>query len=185
MSSVSSEIWYRSGPRSASPMSTAADHRRDRVVRPGPDERLALGEPAIAWSSSAGFVVFTEWPCWIGAAPRLLVVVHERDVAVVARVPEHVGARRDLLDLRRVVADAGRPPHVRHRVLVARVVARVGPLGAEVHEIRDQRMVELPQGAGLDEARARRRRSGRTGRSRCRRRRACRTPRRCRRRARS
>ena len=50
-----------------------------------------------------------------------------------------------------VVADAGRPPHVRHRMRVARVVARIGPLGAEVHDVRDERLVERDDGAALDE----------------------------------
>ena len=44
-----------------------------------------------------------------------------------------------------VVADAGRPPHVRDRVSVARVVSRVRPLLAEVDEVREQRLVEREQ----------------------------------------
>ncbi len=46
------------------------------------------------------------------------------------------------VDLRRVVGDAGRPPHVRDRVGVARVVERVLPLRAEVRDVRDLAEVE-------------------------------------------
>ena len=44
-----------------------------------------------------------------------------------ALVPERLRARRRIGDLRGVVADAGRPPHVRDGVRVARVVARDRP----------------------------------------------------------
>ena len=87
------------------------------------------------------------------SAERFLVVVHHRDVALVASIPERLRARRAVGHLRRVVADAGRPPDIRHRVLVARVVARVGPLGTEIDEVRQQRLVELDERPGRDETR--------------------------------
>ena len=84
---------------------------------------------------------------------RLALVVQHRDVALPALVPEGFPAGRRLLDLGRVVGHAGRPPHVRHRVRVARVVARVRPFGAEVDLVRDERQVQRQDLVDRDEAR--------------------------------
>ena len=70
-----------------------------------------------------------------------------------ARVPEGLAAGQGVGDLGRVVGDAGRPPHVRHRVGVARVVLRVRPFGAEVDDVRDERLVELEERALGEECR--------------------------------
>ena len=83
----------------------------------------------------------------------LLPLVEHRDVLVEARVPECLAAGQRVGDLAGVVGDARRPPHVRHRVLVARVVARIRPLLAQVDQVRDQREVELHEGALGDEVR--------------------------------
>ncbi len=72
----------------------------------------------------------------------LALVVEHRDMAGPAVVPERLPAGGRLLDLVAVVGDARRPPHVRHRMGVARVVARVRPLGGEIDLVRDERQVE-------------------------------------------
>ncbi len=64
----------------------------------------------------------------------------------------HRRVGHDRLDLRGVEADAGRAPHVHDTVLVARVVAgsALQQLRVEVGEVRQLRLVELPEYARLD-----------------------------------
>ena len=73
----------------------AAEHRPDRVVAVRPDERLLLleqGERLVHLGRVGRVDRVTELD--EGEAERLLVVVHHRDVALVARVPEGLRARR-------------------------------------------------------------------------------------------
>ena len=111
----------------------AGGHRRDRVGRIGPDQRLLLLEQG---EGLVELVVEGR----VGRVPELD-QGRARTPPASRRASRCAGPsagptapsswsgpRRSA----RVVADAGRPPHVRHGVGVARVVARVRPLGAEV-----------------------------------------------------
>ena len=81
-----------------------------------------------------------------------------RDGRIEDRAPavDAVGAER-LRDHGRVVAEAGRAPHVGDGVRVARVVARdaLHGVGIHVREVRELRLVELADRAGADLARER------------------------------
>ena len=140
----------------------ARRHRRDRVGRVGADERLLLLRAARAPRRARRCLsVLAEWPSWISVSPKTSCQSSSIEMCPFQRWShsafELVGV---VLDPGRVVADAGRPPHVRDRVLVARVVARVRPLRAEVADVRQERLVELRDDAALDHVPARRPRSG-------------------------
>ena len=100
------------------------------------------------------FVVFASRPSWSSASAKASCQSSSIEMWL-SYCASHsalllVGACRDPLA---VVADAGRPPHVRHRVGVARVVLRVGPFGAQVDHVRDERLVQRQERVRGDEVR--------------------------------
>ena len=104
------------------------------------------------WSSSAGARRVRRQPepeCARGEA--FAQVVEHRDVVVVGRIPESGPAGEIGGDLARVPRIAGGPPGIRDGVGVAGVVAGALPVGRQVLQVRDQRLVELADRAVGDE----------------------------------
>ena len=102
---------------------------RDRVGRVGADERLLLLEQRERLVELGG--VGRCWPsgrAGSASCPNTSCQSSSIEMCRSQRWSQSaLRAGRRFLDPGRVVADARRPPHVRDRVLVARVVARVRP----------------------------------------------------------